>query len=103
MKRRTFLKIGAGCAVGMPSIITSQVSYAAKIPRTHGPVTKKIINFNNSHKAGTILISNQERILDLILSSTQVARYSVAIGRDGFTWTGAVSYTHLTLPTIYSV
>ena len=34
---------------------------------------------------------------------TQQRRYKVIDTGPGFTWQRAVSYTHLTLPTIYSV
>lgn len=59
-----------------------------KIPRTHGPTTKTIIERQTGHKSGTILISNSSRTLDVVLDSQRVARYRISIGRPGFSWKG---------------
>ena len=64
------------------------VAAADTIPRSHGPKTKRIVARQTGEKPGTILISNRARTMDLVLDRNSVARYSVTVGRDGFTWTG---------------
>lgn len=90
MKRRTVMK---ACASMLFMAIPQSFSHAKqtqKVPRNHGPVTREIVPYTGSHRPGTIIISNSKRIMDFVLSSDQAARYSVAIGRDGFSWTGEV-------------
>ena len=62
-----------------------------KVPRNHGPATKSIVALQSGEAPGTILISNSARTLDLVLDGQRVARYRIAIGRDGFSWTGAAT------------
>ncbi|MBS3648104.1 L,D-transpeptidase [Pseudaminobacter sp. 19-2017] len=64
------------------------VAAADSIPRSHGAKTKRIVARQTGEKPGTILISNRARTLDLVLDRNSVARYSVTVGRDGFTWAG---------------
>ena len=90
MKRRDFWKTGLLLLLAPNLHLISSGAYAAKIPRTHGPKTKRIIELQTGHKPGTIIISNSNLTLDFVLTGNTVARYSVAIGRDGFTWTDDV-------------
>ena len=59
-----------------------------KIPRTHGPTTRTVMDLQTGQKSGTILISNSSRTLDVVLDSQRVARYNISIGRPGFSWKG---------------
>ena len=52
------------------------------------PVAPPKVAFSNSYGAGTIVIDTAGRKLYYVLSSSQAYRYPVAVGRDGFTWTG---------------
>ena len=62
-----------------------------KIPRTHGNTSKQIVPYKTTHRAGTIVISNKNLTLHLVLKSGMAARYKISVGRDGFTWTGKTS------------
>jgi len=61
-----------------------------RVPRSHGPTTRRTVARATGKQAGTILISNSARTLDVVLDAQTVARYRIGIGRDGFTWTGTV-------------
>ena len=89
MRRRAFLKdvvIGAAALAGTAGI--AQASNIKKLPRTHGPRTMEIVSFQSKERAGTIIISNNDLTLHRYLGNGQAERYRIAIGRDGFTWTG---------------
>ena len=62
-----------------------------KVPRDHGPSTKRIVTLQTGESPGTILISNSARTLDVVLDGQSVARYRIGIGRDGFSWTGVTT------------
>jgi len=58
------------------------------IPRSHGAQTREIVSFQSNERQGTIIISNADRTLHLVLGNGKAARYRISVGRDGFTWTG---------------
>lgn len=89
INRRNLLTGGFTVAAGLACGRTPAL--AAKVPRTHGPSTRRLINLNSDQKPGTILISNSARTLDVVQSANRALRYTIGIGRDGFEWTGTVS------------
>ena len=90
LNRRTLLL--AGCATFF-AFSPGRIIRAEhlKVPRNHGPATKKIVALQSGEAPGTILISNSARTLDLVLDGQKVARYRIGIGRDGFSWTGVAT------------
>ncbi len=50
--------------------------------------TPPLVSFNSSYGAGNVVIDSGGRSLYLVVSSTQAYRYPVAVGREGFSWTG---------------
>lgn len=64
---------------------------ADRIPRTHGPTTRRVVDLKTGERPGTILVSTAERTLDLVLDGARVARYTIGVGRDGFVWAGTVT------------
>jgi lipoprotein-anchoring transpeptidase ErfK/SrfK len=61
------------------------------VPRDHGAVTREVVDFQTNEAAGTIIISNTDRTLHLVLGDGRAARYRISVGRDGFLWTGTVA------------
>jgi lipoprotein-anchoring transpeptidase ErfK/SrfK len=49
---------------------------------------RKIVQFASHEKPGTIIINTNERALYRIMNGNQAMRYLVAVGRQGFTWSG---------------
>jgi lipoprotein-anchoring transpeptidase ErfK/SrfK len=70
-------------------LTTVQSRKGSRIPRTLGPVTRQEVALASSEPAGTILISNDNLTLDLVLGGGRALRYRISAGRDGFRWTGA--------------
>ncbi len=61
---------------------------SAKVPRSHGPRSMQIVRYGGGEAPGTIVISNAERVLLRVLPGGKAERYTVSIGREGFSWTG---------------
>lgn len=83
MRRRAVL-LGA-VALALPGLAQAQNK---SVPRTHGATTRTVVDFPSTEKPGTIIISNDDRTLHVVLGGGKAARYQISVGRDGFTWTG---------------
>jgi len=49
---------------------------------------REVVDFPSTEKPGTIIISTKERALYQILGDGQAMRYLVAVGKEGFSWSG---------------
>lgn len=61
------------------------------VPRDLGAKTLEVVAFETTEKPGTIIISNADRTLHLVLGDGKAARYQISVGREGFVWTGTVT------------
>lgn len=61
------------------------------VPRDLGQHTREIVAYQSTERPGTIIISNEERTLHIVLPDGKAARYQISVGREGFTWTGTVT------------
>lgn len=52
------------------------------------PVAPPKVTFPNGYGAGTVVIDTAGRKLYYVLSSSSAYRYPIAVGRQGFTWSG---------------
>ena len=52
------------------------------------PIARKLVVYDRSVKPGTIVIDNSERRLYHVISKGVAMVYGIAVGRDGFRWTG---------------
>jgi lipoprotein-anchoring transpeptidase ErfK/SrfK len=49
---------------------------------------REIVDFESSEKPGTIIVKTRERALYQVLPNGQAKRYLVAVGKEGFSWSG---------------
>ena len=49
---------------------------------------REIVDFRTSEKPGTIIVRTRERALYQVLPNGQAKRYLVAVGKEGFAWSG---------------
>ena len=49
---------------------------------------RRLVDYGGSQVAGTIIIDTPNNHLYLVLPGRQAIRYSIGIGREGFTWSG---------------
>jgi lipoprotein-anchoring transpeptidase ErfK/SrfK len=61
-----------------------------RAPRTRRPAYAgaRVVDFASNEKAGTIVIRTSERALYRILGGGKAKRYLVAVGKQGFSWSG---------------
>jgi lipoprotein-anchoring transpeptidase ErfK/SrfK len=85
--RRLFLS-GLSALALVPGMAKAELK---RVPRDHGPTSRQIVRFESAEKPGTIIISNAERSLHVVLGNNQAARYEISVGRDGFVWTGTTT------------
>ncbi|WP_295806550.1 L,D-transpeptidase [uncultured Nitratireductor sp.] len=50
--------------------------------------TREVVPFNESVPVGTIVVSTRQKRLYLVLGDKIALRYTVGVGRDGFSWSG---------------
>lgn len=56
---------------------------------TGSAIRKEIVDYETSHKPGTIVVETGERRLYLVLDGGKAMKYGIGVGRDGFTWSGS--------------
>lgn len=59
-----------------------------RTPRSRSAIRKEVVEYQTSHKPGTIVIETEERRLYLVLEDGKALKYGIGVGRDGFTWSG---------------
>jgi lipoprotein-anchoring transpeptidase ErfK/SrfK len=92
MKTHAQLALNAALVCIFLVLASNQASAKSRwaVPRDHGPASKQLVNLETQERPGTIIISNEDRTLDVVQDRQTVARYRIGVGRDGFTWSGTV-------------
>jgi lipoprotein-anchoring transpeptidase ErfK/SrfK len=49
---------------------------------------RTVVHFTTAEKPGTIIVRTSERALYFVLGGGQALRYGVAVGKEGFSWSG---------------
>jgi lipoprotein-anchoring transpeptidase ErfK/SrfK len=80
-----------GALWGLALLPTAAMAELKRVPRDHGPTSRRIVSFPSGEAPGTIIISNADRSLHVVLGNNQAARYDISVGRDGFVWTGTTT------------
>ena len=80
-----------GTLCGLALLPTAAMAELKRVPRDHGPTSRRIVPFESREAPGTIIISNSDRSLHMVLGNNQAARYDISVGRDGFVWTGTTT------------
>ena len=64
---------------------------SAKKPQRRSRVAyagRRLVDFSSNEKRGTIIIRTSERALYQVLGGGKAMRYLVAVGKEGFSWSG---------------
>lgn len=91
MKRRAFvsmLGLAALSAAVSPALALQPDMLRAPAQRPLRYKGRKVVDFPTMEKPGTIIIRTSERALYQVLPGRKALRYTVAVGKDGFTWSG---------------
>jgi lipoprotein-anchoring transpeptidase ErfK/SrfK len=65
-----------------------------RAPKQGGYRGKSIVAFRSGEKRGTIVIRTGERALYYVLGGGKAIRYGVAVGKEGFQWSGTARIGH---------
>lgn len=87
-KRRT--------ALNVPSAHQSRQTQTAPQKRRQSLAPRFLpqqVEYNTSHKPGTLVIDTKQRYLYLVMGNGEARRYGVGVGREGFGWTGTEKVT----------
>jgi len=75
--------------VGWMSVLSDDKPVAKKKKTVNtSPISRKLVKFDKSVPVGTIIIDNSERRLYHVISKGVAMKYGIAIGKEGFGWTG---------------
>jgi len=53
-----------------------------------GAFVRQVVDYTSHQASGTVIIDTKNTFLYLVLNDTQVMRYGIGVGREGFTWSG---------------
>ena len=80
---------GLSDQAGWLSVLSDEKPVKAKKKTINtSPIARKLVKFDASVPVGTIVIDNSERRLYHVISKGVAMRYGIAIGKEGFGWTG---------------
>lgn len=88
MTDRVSRRVVLSVLCALPLAPATALAELKRVPRDHGPTSRQIVRFDSTEKPGTIIISNADRSLHVVMGNNQAARYDISVGRDGFVWTG---------------
>jgi lipoprotein-anchoring transpeptidase ErfK/SrfK len=54
----------------------------------YGIIPREEVNYPSTHSAGTIIVNTSQRRLYYVLGGGKAIRYGVAVGREGYGWSG---------------
>jgi lipoprotein-anchoring transpeptidase ErfK/SrfK len=59
------------------------------------PAAPPVVSYSGGHAVGTVVIDSGARALYYVLPGNRAYRYSVAVGREGFGWTGSQTVSRI--------
>ncbi|MEM9475770.1 MAG: L,D-transpeptidase [Pseudomonadota bacterium] len=82
--------LGIALAGGLAGLAPSAApaTTVKSLPRSMGPVTRRVVRYASAEVPGSIEVSNTDRLLHLVLGDGMAAEYDISVGREGFLWTG---------------
>lgn len=80
---------GLSDQVGWLAVLSDDKPVKAKKKTINtSPIARKLIKFDTTVAVGTIIIDNSDRRLYHVISKGVAMAYGIAIGKEGFGWTG---------------
>lgn len=66
---------------------------AVPVEQVPEPYRRQVVSYESEQSPGTIVINPAQRVLYFVLGNNQAIRYGIAVGRDGFEWSGEALIT----------
>ena len=77
------------CSVANSAPATGQVwSFQTPFGIVYGTIPREIVDYPSAHGAGTIVVSTAQRRLYYVLGGGKAIRYGIAVGMEGYSWSG---------------
>jgi lipoprotein-anchoring transpeptidase ErfK/SrfK len=54
----------------------------------YGTIPREVVDYPGTHSAGTIVVSTSQRRLYYVLGGGKAIRYGIAVGMEGYAWSG---------------
>ncbi|HVT54645.1 MAG TPA: L,D-transpeptidase [Xanthobacteraceae bacterium] len=67
--------------IEIPTIFGTKLIIGTNYPR-------EVVSFHEKHAPGTIIISTSQRRLYYVLGDGKAIRYAIAVGKEGYAWSG---------------
>jgi lipoprotein-anchoring transpeptidase ErfK/SrfK len=94
----------AGPVIANPGPVDTSTAYlatadngfevpAVPIEQVPEAYRRQIVGYETDQAPGTIIINPAQRVLYFVISPTKAIRYGIAVGRDGFEWSGEALIT----------
>jgi lipoprotein-anchoring transpeptidase ErfK/SrfK len=69
-------------------------AFRRNLPQTVAPrYQRQEVSYGGKHRAGTIVVDTQQRVLYYVLGNGRAIRYGIGVGRPGFEWSGVKKVT----------
>jgi lipoprotein-anchoring transpeptidase ErfK/SrfK len=88
MKSGFAWSILAVAALTLTNIAAAEAARSRAYAQPAGSSTKEIVDFDGDHPQGAIFIKTAEHKLYYTLGDGKAVRYSIAVGKPGFQWSG---------------
>ncbi len=69
-----------------PEPVQIPTLFGTLIIGTHFP--REVVGFSENHSPGTVIISTSQRRLYYVLGNGKALRYAIAVGKEGYAWSG---------------
>ncbi len=66
---------------------------AVPVEQVPEPYRRQVVTYTTDQAPGTIIINPAQRVLYFVTGNNQAIRYGIAVGRDGFEWSGEALIT----------
>jgi lipoprotein-anchoring transpeptidase ErfK/SrfK len=66
---------------------------AVPVEQVPAPYRRQIVDYETDQAPGTIIINPAQRLLYFVTGNNKAIRYGIAVGRDGFEWSGEAVIT----------
>jgi lipoprotein-anchoring transpeptidase ErfK/SrfK len=85
---------GADSAPGTPQTAGQVWSFQTPLGIIYGVIPREIVDFPTTRAGGTIVVSTSQRRLYYVLGGGKAIRYGIAVGMEGYSWSGTSTITN---------
>jgi lipoprotein-anchoring transpeptidase ErfK/SrfK len=88
-----FVGIGANNALAAPQTSGQVWSLQTPFGIVYGLIPREVVDYPTKNAGGTIVVSTSQRRLYYVLGGGKAIRYGIAVGMEGYAWSGVSTVT----------